>query len=208
MIDYVDFRGMCDRVARVTGRIDEEGRKIYYEALKEIKRDTVFRAMKRVAREHGYYKFPTLAEIMDAIKDCQSETKLQAPAYCAECNSTGIIIAEVKGYNTAYRCACENGKRVSKRIRAFSDVAHLFKGPDEPERMHLVSLPDLESMAPGDSFPDGVAVGKMCGTCWKPFRFEHRRPMTVKALREFHLTRESLCEACYVEIGKSKGVYT
>ncbi|HET6453491.1 MAG TPA: hypothetical protein VFI02_03725 [Armatimonadota bacterium] len=207
MIDVVDFKGMCDRVARVTGKIDEEGRKIYYEALKDIKRETVFRAMKRVAREHGFYKFPTLAEIMDAVKDCQSETKLQAPVYCAECNSTGIIIAEVKGYNTAYRCSCENGKRISKRIRAFSEVAGLFEGPAEPGRLSLVSMADLELMAPADVF-DGVAVGKICATCWKPFRFEHRRKITVKDLRVFHLTRESMCEDCYVQTGKDKGVYT
>jgi hypothetical protein len=179
-----------------------------HDALKDIKRDTVFRAMKRVAREHGYYKFPTLAEIMDAIKDCSSETKLQAPAYCRECNSTGMIIAEVKGYNTAYRCSCENGKRISKRIRPFSDVAGLFGDPPEPDWLPLIALPDLESMRPADVFGGGVAVGKVCGTCWKPFRFEHRRRISVRDLREFHLKRESLCEDCYVEIGKAKGIYT
>ena len=206
MIDYDDFKGMCDRVARVTGRIDEETRKVYYEALKDHDRNVVFLAMRRVGKDHGFYKFPTIAEIMDAIRDVSSGPRT-VPTWCEKCNLTGFIIAERDGHSTAFRCDCPNGARLSKRIRPFSEVSGLYGAdlPAEPGPLPIVPVDGIEALPPGYAFEEGVAVEKLCGACWEPYRFAHRRRITKEGLMEFHLSRPAMCDKCYIEEGRKHG---
>lgn len=206
MIDYEDFKGMCDRVARVTGRIDEETRKLYWESLRDHNRETLARAMKRVGREHGYYKFPTIAEIMDAIRD-SSETRGQTKTWCEKCNMTGMIIAEKDGYSTAYRCDCANAKGISPAIRKFEDVAGLYgeDRPAEPEARPRIKLEAIEAIDDDFVYERGVVVEKTCNVCWKPFIFEHHRKILSSTLKDFHSQRPPICMDCYIEDGKKKG---
>jgi hypothetical protein len=206
LIDREDFKGMCERVARLTGRIDQETRDAYYDSLKGYDRELLFRAMKRVGREHGYYKFPTLAEIMDAIQDSH-DGKRKDRVFCGLCNMTGIVLTESKGFDVAYRCSCPNGDKVSKKIRQFSEVAGRFQAPPDETRRPIVPLEAIDAIPKDLVFAEGVLVEKTCGRCWAPYRFEHRRRMTAKSLKEFHSESPALCDTCYKEQGKEMGLW-
>lgn len=206
MIDYEDFKGMCERLARVTGRVDEDTRRIYWDSLKDHDRDTVFRAMRRVGKEHGFYKFPTIAEIMDAIRDC-ADSRKGAPAWCEKCNMTGFVLAEKDGYTNAYRCDCQNGMRISRAIRPFSQVEGFYEGKGEPDHRPVIKFEALDAIDDGYLFKDGLVVEKTCGLCWKPYKFEHHRKIMAKDVKEIHQPRPSVCMDCYIEDGRKKGLW-
>lgn len=208
MVDYQDFSGMCDRVARVTGRINEDERKIYYEAVKGFRREVVARGMKLVTRMHGYYRFPTLAEVLDAIKDSEGEGKIPVPVVCGLCNMTGLVLTQVGKYAVVYRCSCENGRHVARNIRPYAEVKDKFDPPyaGEDRPLEKIGVVELMAMDPKSEFPEGIEVEKACETCWTGYSVEHKRPVTAGALQEFHRS-PGRCGGCFEEEGRRRGMW-
>jgi hypothetical protein len=206
LIDREDFKGMCERLARVTGRIDQETRDVYYEAFKDFDRNSIYRAMKKAGREHSYYKFPTIAEIMDAVRDTH-EGKRPVPTWCMKCNMTGMVMVERNSRTSVFRCDCENGQRTTKKMRLFSEVESMFEAPPDETRRPIVPVEALDALEPGLIFPDGVVVEKTCSVCWSQYKFEHKREMNTRKLKEIHQLRPAVCEACYIDEGVKEGLW-
>ena len=208
MIDIVDFRGMVKRLAKVTGSCDEETFRIIYEAIKDYKREAVAKGMETLAKEHSFYRFPTLAEVIESVKDYTVSPK-HVPVWCDECNSTGIVLVEKNGRASAYRCSCQNGRRISKKIRQFSEVSGLYVSDDcPPEALMVVNVEELSGLDRSVVFDKGVSVQRVCETCWEGYRVDHRRKVTAGQLADQHSTRPGQCLKCYVEEGKRKGLWT
>lgn len=122
MIDYNKFKDVLHKAEKVLGYLGEEQRKVYWENVKGFPEDTVTCAVDRLIKTHGFYKFPTVAEFLDAISDHFRVTDIQPylPP-CETCNGVGRFVAEYwEGDGTYYKevfCDCDEGMR-QRRLRA------------------------------------------------------------------------------------------
>jgi len=121
-VEYVKFKDIVSKAEKVFGYLSEEQRKIYWENVKGFPEDTVLSAVDRVITTHGYYKFPTIAELLDAISDHSvlvEITPYRPP--CPLCSGIGRTIVEYwEGDGTYYKerfCECDEGRR-QYQIRA------------------------------------------------------------------------------------------
>lgn len=122
MIEYDKFKTVLHKAEQVLGYLSDEKRKVYWENVKGFPGEAVTTAVDRIIRTHGYYKFPTVAEFLDAVSDHFHVTELfPTLPPCETCNGVGRFVAEYwegEGtYNKEVFCDCEEGMR-QRRLRA------------------------------------------------------------------------------------------
>jgi len=122
MIEYNTFKDILSRAEKVLGYLSEDQRKIYWENTKGFPEETVRGAVGRVITTHGFYKFPTVAEFLDAVSDHTPLTGLTPhDDSCPVCAGVGRFVAEYwigEGtYTKEVFCSCSEGQR-QRRIRA------------------------------------------------------------------------------------------
>ena len=116
MISYEIFKKLIEPAERSFGRIDEKTREIYWGAIKETGETQLRLAVGQVVATHGFYKFPTVAEILDAVGDNRGVVEVQPDGlFCEECNGVGRTVVEYwVGGGTYYKekfCVCPEGHR-------------------------------------------------------------------------------------------------
>lgn len=159
----------------------------------------------------GFHSMPTVSEIINEIKRIRTEQSLKiVPEWCDICHNSGLVVVERSAHQPlAYRCECKNGDRQDRGIKPWSAVKEKYQPPDDvfPSALPLLTVEMIDQLPHDQVFDGGCEVGKVCATCEKPYSIRHERPMTKKALKEFH-SRTPECEPCYIERGRRAGLWT
>ena len=108
----VQTERLCNLYAKT---LNDEQKRFWYESLKPYSVEKYRDAVSTYSRSNRF--MPTIADILETIKNNPQNMEVSERVPCKTCNGTGYILYYKKyggmEYEYACQCYCENGKRVT-----------------------------------------------------------------------------------------------
>lgn len=205
------FRKLIQSVAFSIDRpLDEERIEFYLERLKNYDLNLIEKALNNLILRTKEKKFPAVAEIIDEIRVIKEElSKPWKPVFCKKCNSTGFIIVAIQrekhSHDIAYRCDCENGKRLCDKMMTYEEAKVKHELMDD-------ILPDIQRINIQDIDPletyENIKVIKKCINCRKSYTVcYNRRVSGGEILLQDQKSPKKYCDSCLKEKGREVGLW-
>lgn len=210
MIEYREFSGLIARLEISWGTLDDKLKQLYYDKLKSYPPWVLKKAFSEIFETYEPTLFPKLAVIIKLAENIRQTGHHERPnlVYCDRCNSTGWQWLKWKEGDRerwqAFRCGCENGQRLSKKIHTISEARMRLNIPHEaPQELQVKDLEEIKTN-PNQVFGGGVCVKYRCKKCGSPYfvNFEGHTP--AREVLECYRSGLNLCDACYKREGERR----
>ncbi len=212
MTSLEDFTKIFERLEVVYGVRNEKTITTYWDRLKRFEPWIIRKAVDRTLDESDAEYFPKLAFLVKTatyIRDREEKPK-RKPTYCSKCESGGLVLVRIKEdgkeRKIAYRCDCANGDRLSREIASIRDLNGkvALRDPIQNESLPKAEYSELIG-DPGKMFK-GILI-KRCKKCSNPYYVKYEREIRVKDLMDLHERSLQLCDPCYINEGRKRGLW-